>query len=217
MREVTRVTILLPPTVPQNRGFSLIELLSVIALIAILTTLAIPSLGGLRSAGAMNSAALNISLLLEQARTFAMANNTYVWVGFYEDSINGTLSVAAVSGTSGSVSDIGSANTLRPLIKPQLYENIRLQSVSGLTGMEIAESIENSNMTGFEGRSGSALITFKNVLQFGPMGGCRIKPDYSSRWIQLGIQPIAGNYRNENNIAAVQIAGLTGQIRVFRP
>jgi hypothetical protein len=44
-----------------------------------------PAFTNLKSAGDMNNAAYTIKGVLDTARTYAKANNTYTWVGFYEE------------------------------------------------------------------------------------------------------------------------------------
>src|SRR5213595_3703003 len=66
-------------------GFTLIELLVVIGIMILLTALLTPAFTNLKSAGDVTSAAYTIKGVLEQARTYAMANNTYTWVGLYEE------------------------------------------------------------------------------------------------------------------------------------
>jgi prepilin-type N-terminal cleavage/methylation domain-containing protein len=70
---------------PLTSGFTLIELMVVIAIIAILMALVVPAFTTMKSAGDVTSAAYTIKGVLDQARTYAMANNTYTWVGFYEE------------------------------------------------------------------------------------------------------------------------------------
>ena len=65
--------------------FTLIELLIVISIIAILMVLLSPAFTSLKSAGDVTSAAYTIKGVLDTARTYAKANNTYTWVGFYEE------------------------------------------------------------------------------------------------------------------------------------
>ena len=66
-------------------GFTLIELLVVIGITILLTALLTPAFTNLKRAGDVTSAAYTIKGVLEQARTYAMANNTYTWVGLYEE------------------------------------------------------------------------------------------------------------------------------------
>jgi prepilin-type N-terminal cleavage/methylation domain-containing protein len=66
-------------------GFSLVELLLVLAVISIMTAFAVPAMNGIKDAQNVTSATSTISNALQRARTYAVAHNTYVWVGFYEE------------------------------------------------------------------------------------------------------------------------------------
>ena len=57
----------------------------VITIVLVLTLLLAPAFTSLKSAGDVTSAAYTIKGVLEQARTYSKANNTYTWVGFYEE------------------------------------------------------------------------------------------------------------------------------------
>ena len=70
-----------------RRAFTLIELLVVMGIIAILMVLVAPAFTNLKSAGVVTGAAYTVKGVLDQARTYAMANNTYTWVGFYEEDV----------------------------------------------------------------------------------------------------------------------------------
>jgi prepilin-type N-terminal cleavage/methylation domain-containing protein len=74
-----------PPPDYKRHAFTLIELVVVIAIIAVLTMLLVPAITGLRGATDLTSASYLIKGILEQARTYARINNTYAWVGFYEE------------------------------------------------------------------------------------------------------------------------------------
>jgi prepilin-type N-terminal cleavage/methylation domain-containing protein len=71
-------------------GFTLIELLVVIGIIALLMALIAPAFTTIKSGGDVSSAAYTIKGVLDTARTYAKANNTYVWVGFYEEDVAST-------------------------------------------------------------------------------------------------------------------------------
>jgi prepilin-type N-terminal cleavage/methylation domain-containing protein len=68
-----------------SRGFSLIELMTVIGMIAMMAVLLVPGLNSVTRGREAAAAGAEIAGLLEQARAYAMAKNTYVWVGFAEE------------------------------------------------------------------------------------------------------------------------------------
>src|SRR5438105_6639659 len=80
-------------------GFTLIELLVVIGVVILLTALLIPAFTNLKSAGDVTSAGYTIKGVLEQARTYAMTNNTYTWVGFFEEDASQPSTNPATLGT----------------------------------------------------------------------------------------------------------------------
>lgn len=199
-------------------GFSLVELLVVIALVCVLASAAGPVLGSMFKGGSMNRAVSNVSSVLEQAQSYAMAHNTYVWVGFSQNSASQTMTVAAVAGVTGAATDIASSANLRAVIKPQNYENLRLQTDAELAeidaaGMRTGKNVAKSTIGTFT----QGTKTFDSVIEFSPLGGARIDAGPMSRWIQLGLQGMSGAHVDKSNVAAVQLAGLTGQVRIFRP
>jgi prepilin-type N-terminal cleavage/methylation domain-containing protein len=71
-------------------AFTLIELLVVMGIIALLMVLVAPAFTTIKSAGDVTSAAYTVKGVLDMARTYAKANNTYTWVGFYEENVAST-------------------------------------------------------------------------------------------------------------------------------
>jgi prepilin-type N-terminal cleavage/methylation domain-containing protein len=69
----------------KRSAFTLLELLIVVGIIGLLMVLTLPAFTNRKSADDLTSAAYTIQGVLEQARTYAKANNTYTWVGFYEE------------------------------------------------------------------------------------------------------------------------------------
>src|SRR3989454_4902354 len=69
-------------------GFTLLELLIVISIIGILLVLIGPAFTSLKGGTDVTSAAYTIKAVLDTARTYAKANNTYTWVGFYEEDVS---------------------------------------------------------------------------------------------------------------------------------
>jgi type II secretory pathway pseudopilin PulG len=79
----------------------------VIAIMAVVAVFIAPAFTALKSAGDVTSAAYTIKGLLEQARTYAIANNTYTWVGFADSvgsnttAVTGQVSIAIVGSNDG--------------------------------------------------------------------------------------------------------------------
>jgi prepilin-type N-terminal cleavage/methylation domain-containing protein len=82
-----------------HRGFTLLELLVVMGIIAILMVLVAPAFTTIKSGTDATSAAYTIKGVLDTARTYAKANNTYTWVGFFEE--DGSVPSASPTATSG--------------------------------------------------------------------------------------------------------------------
>jgi prepilin-type N-terminal cleavage/methylation domain-containing protein len=68
-----------------REGFTLLELLVVIAIISVLLVAVIPAVTSIKSGNDITFGAYTVKGVLEQARTYAKANNTYSWIGFYEE------------------------------------------------------------------------------------------------------------------------------------
>src|ERR1700686_958237 len=81
---------------PKARSsFTLIELMVVIGIIVLFSVLLVPAFTSLKGSGDITNTAYAITGVLEQARNYALANNTYVWVGFYEEDSASSTPTAA--------------------------------------------------------------------------------------------------------------------------
>src|SRR5512133_1075758 len=73
-----------PSTIQSRAGFTLLELLIVVGIIGLLLVLIAPAFTTMKSGGDFTNAIYGIQGVLENARTYAKANHTYVFVGFAE-------------------------------------------------------------------------------------------------------------------------------------
>ncbi len=193
----------------RSRAFTLIEMLVVMGIIAILMVLVAPAFTSLKSAGDVTGAAYTVKGALDQARTYAKANNTYTWVGFYEEDVSSTTPaspgsgrlvmsiVASKDGTipydPGSPSQI-SATKLIQVGKLTKIDNVHLwthtDTPSG-TGSTfgtrpnvasaycIGNSSPSNSTTPFQYPAGSP-YTFMKAVQFSPGGEARINNNGNS-------------------------------------
>ena len=69
-------------TLQSRAGFSLLELVIVVGIIGLLLVLIAPAFTTIKGGSDVTSAAYTIKGVLDTARTYAKANNTYAWVGF---------------------------------------------------------------------------------------------------------------------------------------
>ena len=79
-------------------AFTLIELLIVVGIIAVLLVLMAPAFTYIKGGTDVTSAAYTIQGVLDTARTYAKANNTYTWVGFYEEDVSRASMTPAAAG-----------------------------------------------------------------------------------------------------------------------
>jgi len=93
---------------PKNRfrspsGLSLIEVLVVLVILLMVMALMVPAVGSLRRDQEVTRAVYEVAGLLEEARSYAMANSTFVWVGFYEEDGGGASRDPAETGNGGRI------------------------------------------------------------------------------------------------------------------
>ena len=252
-----------------TRGFTLVELLVVIALMVLILSLALPSLRSMKGAGDVTKAAYDVIGVLEEARAYAIANNTYAWVGFTEvdQSVSdsavpqksgvGRVAMAAIGSKDGtkiydeSTNDIGadwstktaSGAGLMPLGKLVRIDNLHLSDLGqppaigkmARPGADYRYRLGNAScasVLGFTYPLGkapaAAQYTLNKVIQFDPQGTAKIimSTNYSTivDWMEIGLQQTHGNMAptapvnpNGGNQVALQVDGLTGAVKIYRP
>ena len=201
------------PINPKNNysAFTLIELLIVIAIVAVLSALTLPAFNSIRNAGGLTKSANDIAGILEQARAYAMAQNTYTWVGFRRDNADtpsDTLVVGVIASKTGSTNPAADAV---PLGKLARFDNVKIVELSPSPALTAATAqLINSTLAFTNGTN----KFISQVIRWDSRGEARISNSLS-RLIEIGLQDVVK--RNTSNNAAVQISGLSGTVIVYRP
>jgi Tfp pilus assembly protein FimT len=150
-----------------------VELLVVIAIIVVMMTLLIAAFPTIRGAGDLTKAAYDVSGVLSQARAYAMANNTYVWVGIQEvdasqnvgkrpqKSGTGAVVMAMIASKDGtrtydpmSISGntvLASGSTFMAMGKIQRFDNLHLAAAGVLNGNGVDTNPKDSTKVGTGG------------------------------------------------------------------
>jgi prepilin-type N-terminal cleavage/methylation domain-containing protein len=238
-------------------AFTLIEMLSVTAIMAVLIA---PVCLVTRNTGDVTHATSEVANLLETAATYSRANNTYVWVGFFEEdpdavparSGTGRIVVSVVASKDGTriVDPLGpgtgiDSGLLVQVCKLLKLENMHLADVTAPANPEaggggdswdtrpevktshvtyrIGESSPNRTIFPFGYPVGNSKSVpqyqFVKTIQFSPDGETLLNTSYSLvPWIEIGLQPAHGNARDgrSTNLAAIQVSGVTGSVRIYR-
>jgi prepilin-type N-terminal cleavage/methylation domain-containing protein len=227
-------------------GFTLIELLIVIAIMGLVLALVGPAFSSLQTSGRLTKTASDIQGTLDLARSYAMANNAFVYAGFREcdgiattnkDGI-GRLVVAVVAtrdGTRAGTNESGQfVSNVIAVSKAMTYDNVHLAvpgetAVGGMAGRPSGETVMQLGAVTTSASftwppPGGTAHTFVKVIEFDPRGVARLQTrvpfDASiGDYTEIFLIPAKGNVPllNSPNQAAVQIDGVTGVTRLYRP
>jgi Tfp pilus assembly protein FimT len=237
-------------TQPKQRecagAFTLLELLIVIGIIAVLLVLMAPAFTTIKSGGDVTSAAYTIKGVLDTARTYAKANNTYTWVGFAgsigpntpPDGISGKVKLAIVASKDGT--NLWSANNSLPPDKlTQVGKMVTLDNIHiGDTGtpqndgteFESRESVDSLHRISTTDTTPYTFTVqgqlFDKWIQFSPRGEALLHGgNYSIvKAAEVGVLPTHGNLLAVTqsgaqwlgNVVAIQVGGFTGDVKIYR-
>jgi prepilin-type N-terminal cleavage/methylation domain-containing protein len=216
-----------------QRGFSLVELLVVVGIMSILATITTLSVTGIKTSGNANNAILTIGAFIDQCRQYALANNTYVYVGIYQNpATSGAASevwLAAVASSDGTDISSGGQSSIT------VGTNARaITKLVRLSGVDLQSAIQSQFATtaNWTVPSGVADISQPGTTTIGPLGAANTKlpvtfyfsPDGAastngtvSTCLAFGIEVTAGSSSSHHrNPAVFQIAGLTGLTKIYR-
>lgn len=149
-------------------AFSLIELLAVMGCMSLLLAVVMPAVNTLKGGADFTQSTDNLALTLDRARNYAISKNTYVWVGFYEESATATAPsntpppysgtgrvvlaiVASVDGTP--IFDANADAGMLPAERLVALE--RIQKISGIHLADVGAPIGNADGRHLDGRPGA--------------------------------------------------------------
>jgi len=230
----------------RRSGFSLVELLVVMGIIILLAALVIPAMNTIKGAGDITKTASDLSDLVQQARAYAMGNNTYVYLGLkevdqmagdYTDG-KGQIIAAIVASKTGlrpsALSPLAQAD-IQAISRLQRFDNSHIDDATPDNSGNMVRPTPSATLSGQNqnnlpisfvwppGGSGKT-TTFSKVIEFDPQGVARFQQDNNTNniqnWIEIPLQPSKGNTgpaANEKNAAVLQVDGITGNVQTFRP
>ena len=178
-----------------KRAYTLFEMLAVMAIIALLSVGAVESVSGIMGAGNISQASSDISGVIEQGRAYAMANNTYVYIGFDEVSNAqdgttqqagvGRVVISVVATTNGLAATSSPITSITPITKLRIIRNLHLGNLAAVTSGNMARTASPVSLyddsTGTPATAGAFTFTwpinsatpqytFNTVLQIDPQG-----------------------------------------------
>jgi hypothetical protein len=150
--------------------------LVVVGIIAVLLVLIAPAFTNIKSGGDVTSAAYTIKGVLDTARTYAKANNTYTWVGFFEEDVS-----SATPGTAGTgrlVMSIIASKDGTMLYTGNLTSNVVLDQPTPCPLIQVGKlvKIDNMHLKGFTAPTGTP----------SPFDSFDTRPSFTSAAAQIG-------------------------------
>lgn len=215
----------------RSGGFTLIELLCVIAIMGILAAICGPSIASVAAGDRLTNNIYELSGLLQQSRAAAMAQHTYVWLGFYSYTQDGSpaLMVASILPNSGILAANGiqtdiANNQFRTSTQRVVIKNAKLADVSNysaLPGLDVANNTDaGSQAYSFQlNVPENSSASFGEVIVFGPDGEVNLPQEDGTlkvtQCVGIGLTAAPGS-GNRTHSAAIQIHGLSGQVSIFQ-
>ena len=209
-------------------AFTLTELLVVIGIIALIAVVSVPAYNAFNQSQSLTRGASDLSLLLEYARTEAVARQTYVWVGAEKIDLSGRpgLAFGAVYSKDGTGTNLAAAN-LAPLNRAFQVAGVVMvpwgdlrtstrTTYSGPTPASVA-----TNTAGVPFQLGAQSFTGK-TLTFTPRGEAlltgSVTPDEGySEAIDISLRQTKGPaVQPDSDDLALLITGSTGIVRLIR-
>ena len=161
-------------------GFTLVEMLAVMAVMVILIGLSGPVVNALKNSGDVTSAAYDLSDTLTRARASALANNTYVWVGFFEEDGSQSSTQPATPGKGRIVVSTVYSKDGTSIYDPNAASPVAIDPTRlGQYGRLL--KIDHAHLTAFAAGSGKAVAGSGSFAGRPPAGDPSLDDSASSR------------------------------------
>jgi Tfp pilus assembly protein FimT len=194
---------------PRRSAFSLIELVAVIGIITLGMSLTLQAVSSVVRGRQQERAVYEVSGWMEQAKTFAQAQNTWVWLGFQETVVNGEggVLVAAVAAKSGRGADLTGEN-FHVILKPSFLRGVQFVPTTEAGVQDVSASTAGSFEILFQGQR----TTFDRIVAYSSNGEASVQAGGVSRVAELRLVDIV----NAGNVSVLRLNGLNGKTRVLR-
>ncbi|MEM6821325.1 MAG: prepilin-type N-terminal cleavage/methylation domain-containing protein [Verrucomicrobiota bacterium] len=219
----------------QREAFTLVELMTVIAIGGILLALSSFAIVGINGGQSLNGSISDLKSTLENARAYAMANNTYVRVAIGEVQPPASKYTATIvmpiystDGTLDHDTAIDMEDTLKWafLGKPVILKSLLLYDFDTAASASITTNEDafplDSNISKITGRKipfiQDTTPRFDAFIQFNPAGEARVNTELPTRHIKLSFdQPDdQGHQRLNQNPFILRLSGMNGTVSVLR-
>lgn len=192
--------------------------------------LAAPALTSMSQSSNVNTAISNVAGVLEQARQYAVAQNTYVWVAFHPQANGASVDVAVLASKNGTdtnpwgnYGDVPNANVdligkvrILPMFKfdeAGVYTTTQIPSLPEISPQITMANNSPASTAAFKIKVNGQSVEFGRAIQFTPSGEAR-NAATPVNIIEFALAPTAGTTRN---ITVFRVNGFTGSTMVYRP
>ena len=152
-----------PAVALREGGFTLLELLIVVGIIGLLMVLIAPAFTTIKGGTDVTSAAYTIKGVLDTARTYAKANNTYTWVGFYEEDVSQPSTNPPTLGTGRLIMSIVASNDGTTVYDPNNLAPIPATKLTQVGKLTKIDNVHLWTHTDSPSGDGSSFGTRPNV------------------------------------------------------
>jgi prepilin-type N-terminal cleavage/methylation domain-containing protein len=198
-------------------GFTLVEILTVLTIIVLLAAVTLPGFSVLGSSS-FDQSVLTVSGLLDECHNYALAHNTYVYVGESQQATTTPTQIWLVAVASPTGVDIsqGGAVPINSASGSVLVGKIT--KLSNLAFISSIPSISPAPPSGFtQVGAGNPSIaiqqgTFSTLFWFAP-DGTIANASTNAQNLEFAI----ASSSSPNNTSLFQVAGLTGITSIYRP